>query len=323
MKQRVEEIDFLKCIFILLMIVFHLRYIGDTYPYVKSLVYTFHMPAFLIISGYLMNVQKTAFQFLRAMRWIFVPYALMETGYVLMSAVLPVRDRVDDLSFLLWADKLFLHPLGPYWYLHTLMLCGSTYYLVNRFSCLWRTNLAVLIVLALCYAGWSCVGILSLPNALYFTAGVALRRSRLQFLDFFRPSAWAVIPFILLALSPNNLDRALSEGILLTYLAMSIGLTLVRYLSETIKQTCCYIGEHTFVLLIFSPIFTMAVKPLANVFAFDSSGMLFLTVSLLITLIGCFILAWVIDYLHLSPYFWGKERMMQPFPKYHAKMTDN
>ena len=61
MKQRVEEIDFLKCIFILLMIVFHLRYIGDTYPYVKSLVYTFHMPAFLIISGYLMNVQKTGF----------------------------------------------------------------------------------------------------------------------------------------------------------------------------------------------------------------------------------------------------------------------
>lgn len=56
MKQRVEEIDFLKCIFILLMIVFHLRYIGDTYPYAKSLVYTFHMPAFLIISGYLMNV---------------------------------------------------------------------------------------------------------------------------------------------------------------------------------------------------------------------------------------------------------------------------
>ena len=106
MKQRVEEIDFLKCIFILLMIVFHLRYIGDTYPYAKSLVYTFHMPAFLIISGYLMNVQKSGTQFFRAMGWIFVPYALMETGYVLISAVLPVRDRVADLSFLLWADKL-------------------------------------------------------------------------------------------------------------------------------------------------------------------------------------------------------------------------
>ncbi len=323
MRQRVEEIDFLKCIFILLMIVFHLRYIGDTYPYAKSLVYTFHMPAFLIISGYLMNVQKTAFQYLRAMGWIFVPYALMETGYVLMSAVLPVRDRVEGLSFLLWADKLLLHPLGPYWYLHTLMLCGGTYYLVNRFNGLWRTNLAVLIVLALCYAVWSWMGVLSLPNALYFAAGVALRQSRLLFLDFFRPSIWAVIPFILLALSPDNLDRAVPGGVLLTYLAISIGLFLGKYLPKKIKQICCYIGEHTFVLLVFSPIFTMAVKPLVGIFAFDSSGMLFLFMSLLITLIGCFILAWVIDFLHLSPYFWGKERMMQPFPKYHAKMTDN
>lgn len=323
MRQRVEEIDFLKCIFILLMIVFHLRYIGDTYPYAKSLVYTFHMPAFLIISGYLMNVQKTAFQYLRAMGWIFVPYALMETGYVLMSAVLPVRDRVEGLSFLLWADKLLLHPLGPYWYLHTLMLCGGTYYLVNRFNDLWRTNLAVLIVLALCYAVWSWMGVLSLPNALYFAAGVALRQSRLLFLDFFRPSIWAVIPFILLALSPDNLDRAVPGGVLLTYLAISIGLFLGKYLPKKIKQICCYIGEHTFVLLVFSPIFTMAVKPLVGIFAFDSSGMLFLFMSLLITLIGCFILAWVIDFLHLSPYFWGKERMMQPFPKYHAKMTDN
>lgn len=40
------------------MVVFHLAYIGDEYPYVKQVVYTFHMPAFLIISGYLANIRK-------------------------------------------------------------------------------------------------------------------------------------------------------------------------------------------------------------------------------------------------------------------------
>lgn len=323
MKQRAGEIDFLKCIFIVLMILFHLRYIGDTYPYAKSLVYTFHMPAFLIISGYLMNVQKTASLFFRSMRYIFIPYALMETGYVLMSAVLPVREQVDDLNLLLWADKLFLHPLGPYWYLHTLMLCGITYYIVNRFNYLWKDCVATLIVLALCYAAWAWLGLLSLPNALYFAAGVALRRSRLQFLDFFHPSAWSVIPFVLLALSPDNLDRAVPGGVLLTYLAVSIGLVLGRFLSGKIKELCCYVGAHTFVLLVFSPIFTMAVKPLVQVFAFDASGMLFMIVSLLITLAGCFILAWMVDILHLSPYFWGKERMLQPFFRENAKMAEN
>ena len=124
MKNRIAELDYLKSIFILLMIVFHLVYIGDKYPYAKALVYTFHMPAFLIISGYVMNIAKGIRPFLRTMWWIFIPYAVMETGYVIMSAILPVRESVEHLSVSLWLDKLFLHPLGPYWYLHTLMLCG-------------------------------------------------------------------------------------------------------------------------------------------------------------------------------------------------------
>ena len=36
MKNRIAELDYLKSIFILLMIVFHLVYIGDKYPYAKS-----------------------------------------------------------------------------------------------------------------------------------------------------------------------------------------------------------------------------------------------------------------------------------------------
>ena len=57
-KKRIEELDFLKALFILLMITFHLAYIGDGYPYLKRFVYTFHMPGFLIISGYLWKVHK-------------------------------------------------------------------------------------------------------------------------------------------------------------------------------------------------------------------------------------------------------------------------
>ena len=55
---RILELDFLKCVFILLMIVFHLVYIGNRYPVAKAFVYTFHMPGFLIISGYLLHVRS-------------------------------------------------------------------------------------------------------------------------------------------------------------------------------------------------------------------------------------------------------------------------
>lgn len=53
MESRVKEIDYLKCIFITLMIIFHLVYIGDKYPYAKQIVYTLHVrfPDYFGLSG--------------------------------------------------------------------------------------------------------------------------------------------------------------------------------------------------------------------------------------------------------------------------------
>ena len=79
-KPRVEELDFLKCVFITLMIAFHLVYIGNTYPVAKQYVYTFHMPGFLLVSGYLFNVRKSWSALGKTLLWIFIPYAIMESG---------------------------------------------------------------------------------------------------------------------------------------------------------------------------------------------------------------------------------------------------
>lgn len=310
MKNRIAELDYLKAVFILLMIVFHLAYIGDKYPYAKSLVYTFHMPAFLIISGYVMNIAKGVRPFLRSMGWIFVPYAVMETGYVVMSALLPVRESVDHLTVSLWLDKLFLHPLGPYWYLHTLMLCGLTYLGVDKFWGRWNQTESVFILLALCYAVLSVLGVLSLVNALYFMAGAVLKRTGVDFRSFFAPSFWAVVPVVWLSCDEANLNKETLSGVAMTYLVISLLLAVFRHLPERIKHPMNYIGSHTFILLVFSPVFTMAVKPLVKVFAFDATGMIFLLVSLFVCVLGSFGIAWCLDRLHLSRFFWGKSRML-------------
>ena len=111
MNSRVKELDFLKCIFIILMIIFHLVYIGDSYPYAKQVVYTFHMSAFLVISGYLNNVNKKIKAFGRSLLWIFIPYVCMETGYVIMSAILPVREKITELSAGLLLHKAIIAPM--------------------------------------------------------------------------------------------------------------------------------------------------------------------------------------------------------------------
>ena len=80
--------------------------------------------------------------------WILIPYAVMEIGYTVMASLLPIREHIDHLSVGLLLNKIFLHPIGPYWYLHTLILCGASYYIcfcVPRLP--WQGKAALLAVL--------------------------------------------------------------------------------------------------------------------------------------------------------------------------------
>ena len=97
---RIEALDYLKCLFVLLMVAFHLAYFADGYPLLKQWVYTFHMPGFLLISGYLMRVDKTLHQFSRTLLWFAVPYLILESSYTPSWPILvfthphPLRHRI-------------------------------------------------------------------------------------------------------------------------------------------------------------------------------------------------------------------------------------
>lgn len=310
-QKRIGELDFLKCVFILLMIVFHLVYIGDKYPYAKDLVYTFHIPAFLLISGYLMHVEKSVMSFLRSMFWVFVPYMIMESGYVLMSSMLPVRDKVDHFTIRLLVDKALFSPMGPYWYLHTLIVCGLSYFVIVKLLRGLITTFPLLITIALAFVGLSYgLHIVAPSSVLYFMIGIIIKQTGVGFTSFFRGSWWALIPFVLLAVYPENLNRFTLSGILITYLAISLVLAAYSILPGFIQKAGCYIGQHTLLLLLFSPIFTMLVKPLVGVLSFDASGMTFMFMALLITVLGCFGITWLMDKIGLSRFFFGREKVL-------------
>lgn len=134
--QRVRELDFLKGILILLVIAFHLVYFSTLYPYAKQVVYTFHMPAFLLLSGYLMNFEKGTRGVLRTLLWLVVPYFIMESSYIIMASILPIREHIDSLTLGVFIDKLLLHPIGPYWYLQTIVICGFLWHTLSRWTCI-------------------------------------------------------------------------------------------------------------------------------------------------------------------------------------------
>lgn len=307
--RRIDELDFLKCIMIVLMVAFHLVYFEELHPYAKRVVFTFHMPVLLIISGYLTNIDKSLLQFLRSMFWLFIPYLVMEGGYIWMCSMLPVGDHIDNLTVGVFFEKLFLHPLGPYWYLHALILCGLTYYLVFRLVPM--NTMSRCILLGLIFVGYAYLGLISISRAFYFLAGVAVHQSRFEFLDVFKSSWLAVVGLALLILHPENLHTDVVGGVLIVYLVISFCLSMYSIIRGRLRRFMLFLGRNTMPIFVFSPIFTILCKYLVPYLAFDKTGMLFLIISLIICISGSLLIGWMMDKLHVSQFFFGKKKAIQ------------
>lgn len=298
---RQNHLDFIKCVMIVLMVAFHLQYIEHLYPTLKQAVFTFHMPVFLLISGYFMNVRKPGREFLRRLGRIVLPYVVMEAAYVVASAYLPVADGVERLTAGVLFDKICRHPLGPYWYLHTLAVCTAVSWLVARLPRL-SAQSAALLGAGVLVAISSLWGWLSVTGAVYFSIGMLLRQWGVGLFVKERATGWSLLLAVALCGFACN-RTALSLGGLAISLLVGNGLTaLCPRLPGGMLRGALWLGRNTLPILLFSPVFTMAVKPLAGLLApFDGgTGLLFLVVALTVAVGGSIGMAWVADRMGLS-----------------------
>ena len=311
MKNRTTELDFLKCIFIILMVMFHLSYFSDKHLLIKQFVYTFHMSAFLILSGYLVNIKKEAKPFFHGVLWIFIPYALTTVAYTAMASILPIKEHIYELNTIVLIKKIFTEPIGTYWYLHTLIICEVSYYAIFRLKKTNSISKFILLGVLLYLLSRQGIEMIVFANALYFLIGAAIRQSNIPFLSIFQASLWAIVPLVILGCNPQNLDRSSLSGVAITCLVISLLLALYRYIPEQIKRLTHYVGRNTLVILLFSPIFTILAKPFIPLFAFDPTGICFACIATVFALTGCFAIAYVMDYTKLSRLFFGRERSMK------------
>ena len=309
---RIKELDYLKGVMIILVITFHLVYIEHLYPYAKMVTYTFHMPVFLVISGYLMNINKNWKFFLQTITGLAIPYVFMESGYIVMASLLPINEHIYHLSFGIFICKLLFHPLGPYWYLHTLILCGMTYYFIFRYSHAKKLTRFILIGLAL-YLYSHVLGILSFTSSVFFLMGIVLKQCNINFIHFFQSSSLALLAFLILIFNEKYLSPSTLGGILIIYLAVSCCLFAFKYSHNMVCRHVICLGRNSLLLYIFSPIFTILCKQLVPVFAFDKTGFLFLVTSLIVCVSGSLCIGFLMDRLHISPYFFRKYQVVSSY----------
>lgn len=315
-KERVQQLDYLKGIFILLMVLFHLELIESTYPLLRNAVYTFHMSAFLIISGYLANVNKTYGDFWKSLLRLIVPYLIFESLYVatqyLIGGELGANNAISHLSASDFVMRVVTQPTGPYWYIHTLIIATTVYWFI--YKVLKLTGISGLALTGLILYGLSVfiVG-LNWGNVTYFLIGVAINRSGNTFMGIITPSFLSVLPLVVLFGFPENFDNGTLAGIAITVLIISLLLSLFPYCPRTIKNTLTYLGRNSLAIVIFSPIITVITKKAVPFFSFDSTAICFALIALPLVLSCCLACAWFSDKTRLSRLVFLKDRFYRPF----------
>jgi len=306
------EIDFIRAILIILMILTHIVSFGDIYPAIKYGILSFMMPAFLLVTGYLVNINKSVKAFFLYILRLAVPYTIMVTGFSVLSFYLPVRDGLTELTVSAIVHKVLVTSIGPYWFLHTMIVCGTIYYAVYHLAHrhLSMPSLLILIAIAMLAFG-SATELLNVRAAAYYFLGVVMRQGGLTVKGVFRPSALAIFLLVALASMPQFHDWAYLTVLFSTYCCISFLLwTHSKYAGRKSADILHYIGANTLPVYLFHPIFTMAAKYCHGIFAFDSTEILFAIFTILLSLSGSLAIAWMLDRSRLS-YVFGCRRILR------------
>lgn len=326
MKQRNTDIDWIRAILIILMILIHIVSFGNAYPQLKAGILSFMMPTFLIITGYLVNIEKSPKEMGRYLMCLALPYVIMVTGFSVLSYFMPVRDGITELSLSQICEKIFVTSIGPYWFIQTMIICGILYY-VSFKGAIWGTlrqgkttmsTTTSLFIFATLLLLLSKTPALSPSAATYYFIGAVLRQCHIGFDRIFRPSPVALLLWINLLGLEEWYDWGTLAIVFSCWCCISSLMwihSLINHLQDNAcvrktEATLLYIGRNTLPIYLFHPIFTMAAKFYHPLFSWDRSEIIFALVTIFIAIAGSIGIAKMMEKTRLA-YLFGKGKMLR------------
>ena len=303
---RIQEIDMAKGLLILLMVAFHLGLFNTKYPYVCQIIHTFTMPGFLLISGYLFSANKEPQKFLKGIYGIVVPYIVFEIVYLLGVGMLGKfigASNTFDGGVLTLLSNIAFSPTGTYWYLHTVAICLTVYYIVNRY--VMKGLSGILISSIILYALSVGMSGFKWENIIYFIIGALFKNANLVINEKLK-SPISALCFFLITVFANDMSRCSIIGLGLTLTSLGFIFDLKDRIPKRISDYISYIGRNSLAIVLFSPLFTVATRIYAPFFAFDESVILWTIFSLVLIVSLCLLCAILFDRLSLSRIIVGK-----------------
>ena len=318
--KRNTDLDFIRGILIILMILIHIVSFGNAYPHLKAGILSFMMPTFLIVTGYLVNIEKTYKQFGKYLLCLALPYTIMVTGFSILSYFLPVRDGITELSLAAIASKIFITSIGPYWFIQTMIICGTLYYVCFRicdhFHGSLQTRLFLFSIMLLLAAK---TPVLNITAAVYYLAGTIIRQCHIDFSKLFRPTPLAFILWAFILYREDLYHWGNIAVVFSCWCCIASFLWLNQLLEKNKKNyggarrvhsTLLYIGRNTLPIYLFHPIFTMAAKFYRPLLQFDKSEILLAVVTIALAISGSIAIAKVMEKTKLA-YIFGKGKLLR------------
>lgn len=310
------SINLLRSILILIVIQIHISPFTQAYPDLQHAVLGFIIPLFLFLTGYLFNAKKSYRQYASYLLKFTVPYIVLETAYLCLSAYLPVRDGIGELTAGNVAYHLLIAPLGPYWYLHTMLICGTIYFLSEKTFSKWKRGGTLAVALSCAMAVAYLTPLIGVPAMLAFFAGVVARKWEWTIDGMFHSSPWAALPFFITVVYGVSGDVAFASQMSIYAVVAgasfsSFLLWAERRIPHRMLHVLAFIGANTLPIYLFHPIFTMLAKKCLGVLLdIDGSVTLFSLITLLIAVGGSLAITVVLDRTGLS-WLFGQRRLLR------------
>lgn len=312
--KREPSVDFAKGVLILLMVLFHLSYfIGKMPNGTCELVYTFHMPGFLVLSGFFTSMDDPVHRVRKMARGVVVPYFLFEVLYLIglgMMGRMVGSNNHFELSVPNLADTICLNPIGTYWYLHTLIICTCVYALFSvRRMCLSGVN-AVIAASVCCWGLSFLIDGLKWENCMYFFAGAYIRLLYKDIKQIIIPTWLAGIAFVFLCFGAEEYGRYTLGGLFITLSSMSFLFAAHKIVGRKAAWIFEKCGKNSLIIVLMSPFYMIPSKFYSRFFDFEPTGLLFGLFSLALITGLCLYSAIVLDRIGISRKVFGKELYM-------------
>lgn len=268
---RIKWIDMAKGVGILLVIVAHLQP-----SFFLNEIYTFHMPLFFFLSGWVFHVDKYNFlQFVkRKVKTILIPYFLLGIPMILFTFIQMNVDKEVEYSGAYGSvivDFLLQRRLWTIWFLACLFFTNILFYAIAR---IFKNNMIIqgIVVLALATLGlfyyrnggkplfWNLdVCLTALP---FFYGGYLLKKINFFKVQLLRKDKFSLLYFIMFlminitsgiatrSISGHGLEMFYSQYGFepLTYLSAFTGILWVIILCNAIYvPKIAYLGKHSLV----------------------------------------------------------------------------